>query len=370
MNKRKKSKKQIKLKQILMLVSLTVITVVIAVLSITAGCDQKDIDVLNPDETTLPTEESPTTINSDNPKPTPPVHGEDPIVITADNYMDDPKGLLAGGEYGKQIFDEGAINILITGEDRNALTDTIGIISINKKDDKVKIVMIPRDMFVDYNDGIIDYLKKNNLYNEPGIFKINYSYYLGARLKHEGKFDKNRGISFLTDILEEKFDIKIQDFVKVNTEGFVKVIDLFGGVDINVPYHMQYEDPSQDLYIYIEEGQQHLDGKAAEGFVRHRQGYDLEGNWKEYGDIQRKRNQINLMKAFFEQHVTLSNVPKLPEFLALLGSHVKTSINAADVISKYIGIGYDVLNNNYAIEDLTLSGKDKVIKGSYYLVVE
>ena len=177
-------------------------------------------------------------------------------------------------------------------------------------------------------------------------------------------------MSFLAEILEEKFNIEINDYVKVNTEGFVKIVDLFGGVDVYVPYHMQYEDPSQDLYIYIEEGPQHLDGKNAEGFVRHRQGYDLEGNWHEYGDIQRKRNQISLIKAFFEQHFTLGNIPKLPEFLVMLGGSVRTSINAKDIISKYIGIGYDILNKNYVIEDSTLSGKDKVINGSYYLVVE
>ena len=148
-SKKRKNIKQKKLKQLFLVLSIVTIAVVIAALSITSGCDQKDIDVLNPDDTTLPTV-TPSTSNGENihPKPTLPVPSDEPVRITADNYMDDPNGLLARGEYSKKIFDDGSINVLITGEDRLALTDTIGIISVNKSEDKIKLVMIPRDMLL------------------------------------------------------------------------------------------------------------------------------------------------------------------------------------------------------------------------------
>ncbi|MDD4494707.1 MAG: LCP family protein [Eubacteriales bacterium] len=360
---------QLSIKQWILLLIVAAITTSVVVFVFASGKNPVDTPVINPNETTVPTEPDVTK------EPTQPSATENDVEpttkITYENYRDDPKGLLSKGEYGKKIVEDGSVNILIMGEDRNALVDTIGIISINKKSNTIKIIMIPRDMYVDYNDGIIDYLKINNLYSEPGAFKINYTYFLGVKLKHEGKFsDRSKGISLLTEVMEEKFDLEINDYIKVDTKGFVEIVDLFDGVDIEVPYHMNYSDPSQDLYIYIEEGPQHLDGKDAEGFVRYRKGYDLEGDWHEYGDIARKRNQISFLKAFFNQHFTLGNITKLPEFLQILGSNVKTSINAKEIINKYIGIATDIVVQKYSMSDMTLTGKDKDFKGAAYLIIE
>ena len=48
--------------------------------------------------------------------------------------------------------------------------------------------------------------------------------------------------------------IPIDFYVKVNTRGFVRLVDAIGGVDFNVPVDMNYEDPTQDLYIHFSKG--------------------------------------------------------------------------------------------------------------------
>lgn len=303
--------------------------------------------------------------------PTNPGNGEETAVYETADYLDFPEGLLAGGEYSGKITTENSVNILIAGEDNYTLMDTLGIVSIDKKANTVTITMIPRDMYVDYNDGIISFLKNNDLYEEPGIFKINYTYYLGVKLKYQGKFSEySKGISFLTAILEEKFNINIDDYIKVDTDSFVELVDLFGGVDINVPYHMLYEDPEQDLYIHLEAGMQHLDGLQAEGFVRYRKGYDENGIWQEYGDITRKNHQIDFLKAFMKQHLTLANITRLPDIVGFLGDNVKSSIKISGVLTKYIAIGTDVVMQNYTVKGITLSGETVLINKSSYLIVE
>jgi LCP family protein required for cell wall assembly len=174
----------------------------------------------------------------------------------------------------------------------------------------------------------------------------------------------------MAQVIKEKFDITIHDFIHINTEVFAEVVDLFGGVDIYVPYDMHYEDPEQDLYIHLDEGEHHLDGKMAEGFVRFRTGVDDEGNVIEYGDIERKKNQIAFLKAFFEQHGTLGNLDKIPSFLDTLGKRVKSSIKATDVLFRYIGLARDIVKDKYPIEDHTLVGTYKMIDGVSYIVFE
>jgi len=96
-------------------------------------------------------------------------------------------------------------------------------------------------------------------------------------MKYEGKFGAY-SMNFLAELIKEIFDIEVHDYVRFNTEGFVQIVDLFGGVDINVPYDMHYDDIYQDLHIHINKGWNHLDGKKAEGFVRYRQSNDEMGN--------------------------------------------------------------------------------------------
>ena len=56
-------------------------------------------------------------------------------------------------------------------------------------------------------------------------------------------------------------------------EGFEQAIDAIGGVEMDVPYDLQYSDPYQDLEIDIKAGERVLDGEHALQFVRFRSGY-------------------------------------------------------------------------------------------------
>ena len=63
-------------------------------------------------------------------------------------------------------------------------------------------------------------------------------------------------------------------FITIDFDGFMDVIEAVDGVEFNVPYDMDYDDPVQGLHIHLKAGQQHLTGQLAHDFVRFRHNND------------------------------------------------------------------------------------------------
>ncbi|TYQ15447.1 UNVERIFIED_CONTAM: LytR family transcriptional attenuator [Acetivibrio alkalicellulosi] len=327
----------------------------------------------NQDSINLITHENPLdTINQNNiissflnRKYTPVFNNEEEEEIDYDAIL----GLTQGPRYSNQLVAPGSKNILFTGSDTvSGLNDTIGILSIDSQNKKIKVIMFPRDLYIDYNLKVRYYLDIHNR-NRPDYYKINSAHHIGPFLQQEGKFNLF-SINFLAEVINEVFDIKVDDYISINPGGFAEIVNIFGGVNMYVPYNMYYEDPFQDLYINLEKGQHRLNGKTAEGFVRFRQGYDEEGNLINYGDFERKKNQINFIKAFIDQHGTISNVNKIPELIGSLSRNIRHSMGIGDILTSYIGLARDVITNEYEFESITVSGKGKIINRTYYVIIE
>ncbi len=300
-----------------------------------------------------------------------PTQGVTPTVIPTMEVIDynSIPGVTEGQSYPEDLVTEGSRNILIIGEDKVAgLYDTIGILSMDDDGKVAKIIMIPRDMYVNYNKKVRHHLETTGRAKNASFYKINAAYNIGIKMNYEGKFNAG-SINFLADIMKEVFRIEIRDYIKINTEGFKQIVDLFGGVDIDVPYVMDYDDPFQGLSIHLKKGPQHLNGTQAEGFVRYRQGYDENKVFRSLGDIERKKNQIAFIKAFLKQKMTLGNITKLPGLIKTLNKNMKTSIDAGDILTSYMGTLKDLALSKYKIESTTIIGKNTTINGSYCYIV-
>jgi LCP family protein required for cell wall assembly len=279
--------------------------------------------------------------------------------------------LTAGEPYPDKLVEADTRNLLIIGQDKvSNLYDTIGIANIDKNNKVLKVIMIPRDTYIEYSEGVLDKLGEKINLHEPGIYKINFAHQVGNYIDYEGKFDSGP-ISFLADVVKEKFGVEVDDFVKINVSGFRKMVDYLGGVDIYVLYDMNYDDPTQDLHIHIKKGKQHLDGKAAEGFVRFRQGYKEDGSMLEIGDGSRKKNQLTFIKELIKQKGTIKNIGKIPGLLSLLGKNVQHSIGVGDMLTSYIGIAKDVISDEYDIVTENLFSEKQIrIDGAAYITFE
>lgn len=299
---------------------------------------------------------------------------ETPLYTDKDGFIievgDEIGYVTKGGVIRNDLVAEGSRNILIIGEDTEVfLYDTIGVININNKTNKIKIIMFPRDIYIEYSDNVLKKINEAGKLDEPGYFKINNAHNIGYLMKQKGDF-KVHSINFLHEVLLEKFSIDIDDYIKVNTSAFKELVDIFGGVEVDVPYLMNYEDPYQDLYIHLEKGVQTLDGEKAEGFVRFRQGYNESGTFIEYGDVMRKDNQISFLKAFIKQHGTISNINKTGDVLKSLKENIQHSIGLGDILLKYITIAKNSIINKYETESIVLDGELKKIRGSSYIILE
>ena len=166
-----------------------------------------------------------------------------------------------------KALQDGVYNILICGtDDDGTRTDTIIIAHLDANDHTVALLSIPRDTPVATGGG--------------GLMKIN-SVYAGG-----GKDGMERLAARLKDLL----GFPVDGYVLVDLEAFQKTVDLVRGVEFDVPMDMNYEDPSQNLYIHLQKGLQTLDGEQAMGLVRFRKGYATQ-------DIQRTQTQQQFLKA-------------------------------------------------------------------------
>lgn len=307
--------------------------------------------------------------------PTPTPEYEEAIVPNDEDDTEQKTLLTNGQKYYKDLVAPGSTNILLLGTEPSGFNfDTIMIVSIDKTAETVKIISLPRDIYIDYSDEVIGALKKvkPSYLQSKGIYRINAAPSIGNAInyqKNAGRFNKPY-VDFISDLIEEIFSIRINDYAYVKVSGFRKIVDYFGGVTVYVPVLMNYSDPSQNFDVYIEKGTQHLNGAEAEGYVRFRQGYDENGEFNNYGDIFRKENQNRFIKAFMTQHVTLKNLGKLGDVAGIIGSNVITSVKGWDTIVDYAALAEEALVDKYAIETMELELTEKSIEGSSYVLIK
>lgn len=143
-------------------------------------------------------------------------------------------------------------NLLIVGVDTREKTDllntdTLILASYNHESKDIVMISIPRD----FNVGI----NGNTWFN-----RIN-SVYASAEKRTAGS-----GMMALRKSIEEVTGTEIQYHAMVDFNGFVKIIDAVGGVDINVENSFtdyQYPDGYSYKTISFKAGPQTMDGQTA-----------------------------------------------------------------------------------------------------------
>jgi len=134
------------------------------------------------------------------------------------------------------------------------------------------------------------------------------------------------------------------------------LVDLVGGVEFHVPQRMFYNDPSQDLYIDLQEGLQTLDGEQAMGLVRYRKGYASQ-------NIMRTQVQQDFMRALAKKCLSLSNLKKIGELSDLFAKYVMTDLSVGNIAY----FGQELLKCDFEnMFTYTLEGDTVTIDGISY----
>jgi anionic cell wall polymer biosynthesis LytR-Cps2A-Psr (LCP) family protein len=114
-------------------------------------------------------------------------------------------------------------------------------------------------------------------------------------------------------------------YVRVGLKGVENIINKIGGVYFNVPHLMEYDDPTQNLHIYLQPGEQRLDGNKSLQLLRYRHDYLL-------GDIQRVKVCQDFLKALAEQMLSTATLTKAVELAGTVADNVKTDLTADNLI--------------------------------------
>lgn len=252
---------------------------------------------------------------------------------SSDNLMKEMPVLVdENSPFFESFKDAKRVNILLMGTNQR-LSDTLILASYDMENKKVDLISIPRDTYFE-RDG----------YNSPAERKINAAYGAG------------KALGSATAVSEVLMGMPIHYYAVVDYKGVANIVDSMGGVPVNVPFHMVYNDPyaKPQLHIDIEEGYQVLSGEKAVQFIRYRHGYTE-------GDIGRVKAQQEFMKAAFSQALSL----KLPAVASTVFQNVESDITlgmATKIATKAVGL------TSESITTYLLPGHSQTINGASYWI--
>ncbi len=211
------------------------------------------------------------------------------------------------------------INILLLGIDRRGgtgwgiyRTDTIIIVTVDPANQTAGMLSIPRDLQLPIPGN--------------GEDRINTANVWGTVQNYPGG-----GSALLKRTIEVNFGIAIDYYVMIDFQGFAKIIDTLGGIDVEVSsdlHDTRYPDPRRgDPYAYktvhFDAGWQHMDGTRALEYARSRMSTT---------DFDRARRQQQILVAIREKALSLNLIPKLPGLLATMMDSVQTDMSVDEMI--------------------------------------
>lgn len=175
--------------------------------------------------------------------------------------------------------------------------DTLLLVRIDPIKHQVNVLSIPRDTYVEIS-GV-------------GRSKINAANAYG-------------GLPLVKETITQLTGQKIDHFIEIKPTAVTRMVDLLGGVTIDVEQRMRYVDKAQGLDIDLHQGEQKLSGKQAHDYIRYRNNYS--------GDIGRVRRQQKFLKALTKSLVSPANFLKAPFVIHTALAEIKTDLPLSQVI--------------------------------------
>jgi LCP family protein required for cell wall assembly len=261
------------------------------------------------------------------------------------------------------------------------LTDSILVAQFVPSEKKVKLISIPRDLWIPLPVGV----------GITKMSKINAAYTIGLDDKrYPDKEIQFTGLAgggqMAKTVLSQVLNIPIDNFITINFIGFIKTIDTLGGIDVNVQKTFTdllypIEEKKEDLCdkspeeitaltatvsaskleeyftcryetLHFDKGLQHMDSLTALKFVRSRHSPE------DGGDFNRSARQKLVIEAVRKKIISLNFVPKLIPFVNSLAGNLTTDINL-DQMQKFISRADEF--QNYQIESFPITDKNLLI---------
>ena len=222
------------------------------------------------------------------------------------------------------------------------LTDTMILCGYNPKTQKAIMLSIPRDTFVGSNPSAAG-----------GFDKINARYQLG--------------VNKTVEAVESLTGVDITYYAVIQNILIPNLVQAVGSVEFDVPIDMNYDDPTQDLYIHLKKGKQLIDKDKAEQLLRFRHNNDGSSYPASYGDNDygRMRTQREFIKAV-AKNLSENGTPLILKNAAstVIGS-IDTNLSLAKTMS-YIPSALEFNVDNLKTDVLSVKGA--MINSLYFAI--
>ncbi len=214
----------------------------------------------------------------------------------------------------KTVSDEDVYNVLLVGVDRqdqtwNGNSDSMILVSIDKENDRVSMVSLMRDTYVDIP--------------EVGYWKLNHAYAMGAG-------------PLLCQTVTDTYKVEVDRYVAVDYWNLVDIIDLIGGVSLEVSPEeaevmngyiddmckRQLEIDPEPHFVPASGGNLYCDGVQAVAYCRNR--------WVGNSDYQRTERQRYLLQQLLAEVKQMSAVQMTEKMRGILG-YVTTNIPETEI---------------------------------------
>ncbi|MGD0997268.1 MAG: LCP family protein [Thermoleophilia bacterium] len=233
------------------------------------------------------------------------------------------------------------VNILVLGSDRRAgqpylgaRSDTLMVVRLDPQTGSISMLSVPRDLLV----TIPGY----------GPNKINAAYSFG-------------GAKLSLQVTKQLLGIPINDFIDVDFDGFIKVIDKLGGAYLMID-HLYYNNTAVTNYasIDIQPGYQLLDGADALSWVRYR--HDQNGDFTR---IVRQQIFLREMKRELAGSAKLSSFGRFLSVMDIISHNVTSDISSLSKLYGLLSLALQ-LNTNH-IYQTHIDGSTPMIGGISYV---
>lgn len=273
--------------------------------------------------------------------------------------------------------------------DGGKLTDSIMLAQIRPRDEEVKLISIPRDLWVsipiEENENI------GKKINEAYVIGLDDKQYPNKKIEFTGKAGGGEMAKY---VVEQVTGIKPNYFVAIDFDGFGKIVDTLGGIDVRV--NQTFDDPFYPIeelkndtcgkseeemksleatmsgdkleqqytcryeLLHFDKGIQHMDGTTALKYTRSR--HSTIGG----GDFNRAERQKMVITAIRDKVINIGFISKIIPTFQTLTRHITTDIDLtkmtelvskAEEISKYEIISIALTDQNVLVNAKASTGQ-------------
>jgi len=212
---------------------------------------------------------------------------------------------------------EGVYTFLVAGRDvASGSTDTMLLLSYDTKAKTIYGLNLPRDTMM----NVPDYSKRLN-----AVYNFNKG--------KDKETQVEKGMTALKGAVADLTGITPDFYVFVEWKAIGELVDALGGVEFEVPFLMEYDDPYQDppLHIYQPAGLRTLAGDDAMEVIRWRQ--NNHGVGGEGGDIARLSIQQDFLKAVVKKCLQPATLLKMDSLVQVFKDNVATDLTVGNILA-------------------------------------